>query len=572
MNIINIALGVDTQPCSSITLGRRGENEVTQVVVDFSSWVEEFGAGVITLLAMRSQDTSAYPVVLTLDGNAATWDVTSTDTAYKGSGRAEFIYTVGEQIAKSVVFNTVVMQDIGEPSETPPDPYEDWLERLTELGAETQANAQVAEQSAADAAVSAESAARSAASIEGDVEQAEEAARQAKAAKVDAEAAKVAAETAKDGAVTAKQGAEAAATNAGSSAGAAAQSAQEAETAKTAAAGSASDALAAKNSAEQAQQKAEEEADSIAASAAQIEQNRQDIADQKSAIDNVEASLATVETTSTASKAYAVGDLLVYGGRLYRVASVIAAGATLRPNTNISPVTVEDELERQQAEIDRKQDAIEGGVLADALGFDTNNNIIPVNDKTRLQPYSVNNYTTVFRGKMVVANSTATRNGFLILYNKILIRATTNSTTTRRWMNLLTSDGTIHTFTGAYNDASIPINASAWVDFRELFPTDSAYQTYLTAANNHPAFGLAASWAIYVYFGKKADDGTITSVERLPISLSSLMGIRTLNITAQLNNPEYNVMALYLDDRNRNGKTEDILVTLDMLYLPIPTA
>lgn len=182
MNIVNITLGVDTQPCSSITLGRRGENEVTQVAVDFSSWVEEFGAGVITLLAMRSQDTSAYPVVLSLDGNTATWDVTSTDTAYKGSGRAEYIYTVGEQIAKSVVFNTVVMQDIGEPSETPPDPYEDWLERLTELGAETQANAQAAEQSAEDAAESAQQAAESAASIEGDAQQAEEAARLAQAA------------------------------------------------------------------------------------------------------------------------------------------------------------------------------------------------------------------------------------------------------------------------------------------------------------------------------------------------------------------------------------------------------
>lgn len=177
MNIVNITLGVDTQPCSSITLGRRGENEVTQVVVDFSSWVEEFGAGVITLLAMRSQDTSAYPVVLSLDGNTATWDVTSTDTAYKGSGRAEYIYTVGEQIAKSVVFNTVVMQDIGEPSETPPDPYEDWLERLTELGAETQANAEAAQQSAEDAEQSAQEAAQEATNAEDAAEKAETASK-----------------------------------------------------------------------------------------------------------------------------------------------------------------------------------------------------------------------------------------------------------------------------------------------------------------------------------------------------------------------------------------------------------
>ena len=230
MNIVNITLGVDTQPCSSITLGRRGENEVTQVVIDFSSWVEEFGAGVITLLAMRSQDTSAYPVVLTLDGNTATWDVTSTDTAYKGSGRAEYIYTVGEQIAKSVVFNTVVMQDIGEPSETPPDPYEDWLERLTELGAETQANAEAAQQSAENAAESAQEAAGSATSAEGYAGQAETAAGLAQAAQT-------ASEAARDAAQTAQASAEASATVASGSAASAASSA-------TAAAGSASDASA----------------------------------------------------------------------------------------------------------------------------------------------------------------------------------------------------------------------------------------------------------------------------------------------------------------------------------------
>ena len=196
MNIINIKLGVDTQPCSAITLGRRGENEVTQVVVDFSSWVEEFGAGVITLLAMRSRDSSAYPIVLTLDGSTATWDVTSTDTAFKGSGRAEFIYTIGEQIAKSVVFNTVVMQDIGEPSETPPDPYEDWLERLTELGAETQANADAAQQSAEDAEQSAQEAAQEATNAEGYAEQAGEYASAAQSAEAASESARDAAQTA----------------------------------------------------------------------------------------------------------------------------------------------------------------------------------------------------------------------------------------------------------------------------------------------------------------------------------------------------------------------------------------
>lgn len=48
----------------------------------------------------------------------------------------------------------------------------------------------------------------------------------------------------------------------------------------------------------------------------------------------------TVETGSTASQAYAVGDLLVYGSRLYKVSSSIAQGDTLSVGTNIEEITV----------------------------------------------------------------------------------------------------------------------------------------------------------------------------------------------------------------------------------------
>lgn len=300
MNIINIKLGIDTQPCSAITLGRRGENEVTQVVVDFSSWVEEFGAGVITLLAMRSRDSSAYPIVLTLDGSTATWDVTSTDTAFKGSGRAEFIYTVGEQIAKSVVFNTVVMQDIGEPSETPPDPYEDWLERLTELGAETQANAEAAQQSAENAAQSAEDAAQSATSAEGYAGQAETAAGLAQDAQTASEAARDAAQTAQASAESYATAASGSADSAAGSASDASASASAASDSATAAGDAETQAESAKTAAQAAQSAAEDAAEDAqqAAQQAHVEYEQlsdevddlsDEVAQQKSAIEALDA-------------------------------------------------------------------------------------------------------------------------------------------------------------------------------------------------------------------------------------------------------------------------------------------
>ena len=61
-------------------------------------------------------------------------------------------------------------------------------------------------------------------------------------------------------------------------------------------------------------------------------------------VTDTQGMLATVEPTSTASKAYSVGDLLVYGGKLYKVTSQIASGATIIPGSNVEQTTVENQL------------------------------------------------------------------------------------------------------------------------------------------------------------------------------------------------------------------------------------
>ena len=52
------------------------------------------------------------------------------------------------------------------------------------------------------------------------------------------------------------------------------------------------------------------------------------------------ANIATVEDTSTASRAYAVGDLLIYSGNLYTVTAAIEELDTIVPGTNVTPTTV----------------------------------------------------------------------------------------------------------------------------------------------------------------------------------------------------------------------------------------
>ena len=56
------------------------------------------------------------------------------------------------------------------------------------------------------------------------------------------------------------------------------------------------------------------------------------------------ANIAQIESSATASRAYAVGDMLVYGGTLYKVTAAISAGNVLTVGGNIAATTVGSEI------------------------------------------------------------------------------------------------------------------------------------------------------------------------------------------------------------------------------------
>lgn len=232
--------------CSTpVNLGEKGENKVTAIQFDYSAWIEEYGNGAISLLVKRKGDSSAYPVVLTTADGIATWTISDTDTAVQGYGKAEYIFTIDDKVAKSAVFSFFVAQDLGAAGD-PPDPYESWIDTLTALGGETLINAQAAQaaQSGAETAqTAAETAATNAATS------ATNAAQSAGAARFAAESALASSDSASASATTATASASAAsasATQAAASASAAEASetaaydsantaAEEAEVARTAA-------------------------------------------------------------------------------------------------------------------------------------------------------------------------------------------------------------------------------------------------------------------------------------------------------------------------------------------------
>lgn len=155
-----------------LIIGHVKENDVTQIEVDISAWVEEFGDGLLEVHVQRSVNTVPYIVLLDIENDIATWTISDTDTAIKGTGEAQFVYKIGTQVKKSDVFRIANLRSV-EGSETPPDPYDNWFETLSALGTQVQQNTTAAETAAGQAqssATEAEAAASAAAQSAADAE------------------------------------------------------------------------------------------------------------------------------------------------------------------------------------------------------------------------------------------------------------------------------------------------------------------------------------------------------------------------------------------------------------------
>ena len=131
-----------------IMIGRRGEYNAEQVIFDMSQLAETYGAGTATLMVKRPGDTAAYPAVTEQTDNLLTWTISAVDTSYKGAAECELFWTVGEALAKSVVYPVLVLRDIGDAGATPPDPYTPWIDNLVET---VEASERAAAASAAEA-------------------------------------------------------------------------------------------------------------------------------------------------------------------------------------------------------------------------------------------------------------------------------------------------------------------------------------------------------------------------------------------------------------------------------------
>ena len=127
MNTINVDLS--TGEALNLPIGRQGENNVTQVIFDFSALKTEFGSGTLSLSVKRPKEYVPYAQTMTISGTNATWLVNETDTGNFGCGEIQLTYTVSGKVAKTVIYKYTVLRSIGADGEYP-IPGQTWQEEI----------------------------------------------------------------------------------------------------------------------------------------------------------------------------------------------------------------------------------------------------------------------------------------------------------------------------------------------------------------------------------------------------------------------------------------------------------
>lgn len=152
-------------PGVHLALGRKGETLARQVVFDLRLWRAAYGDGAVSLCARRAGDAEPYPCGVTQDEDTAVWVLRAADVDKPGWGDVQLSYYVGDTLAKSQTWRTLVAPSLcacGDPGEV----QQGWLDQAGKDAAAAQQgakDAQDAQQAAEDAAKAAKGSADAAA-------------------------------------------------------------------------------------------------------------------------------------------------------------------------------------------------------------------------------------------------------------------------------------------------------------------------------------------------------------------------------------------------------------------------
>lgn len=128
-----------------ICIGKRGENDATQIVFPIGEYKNQYGNGYASLLyKYPGINQEAYPVYLTQTDSEAVWTVKASDTKISGNGELQLYYIVGDSIAKSIIYQTKCMDSITKPG-TVPDSEKAWVDEVVKAGTKAEAFSKLSE-------------------------------------------------------------------------------------------------------------------------------------------------------------------------------------------------------------------------------------------------------------------------------------------------------------------------------------------------------------------------------------------------------------------------------------------
>lgn len=130
----------------TLWLGRYGENGARDIAIDVGRWFTDLGTeGTVVLVNWRpGEDDSPYNPNITMDGSKVVWSPNNIDLAISGRGFAELRYYVGDVLAKSKTFRTMIDRTPSEGA-NPPSAGEDWVDRMERAALTAQDAAEDAE-------------------------------------------------------------------------------------------------------------------------------------------------------------------------------------------------------------------------------------------------------------------------------------------------------------------------------------------------------------------------------------------------------------------------------------------
>ena len=130
-----------------ITLGRVGENRVSQLVMDVSDWERAFPGGILALF-MERPDHARYNAVVEQTNAGWVHVLNAADLEITGRGYIQMQWLAGAQVKRSQIVNTYVLSSMGSLDSPPSPPEQGYLEQMAAIGAQAALDADRAEAAA----------------------------------------------------------------------------------------------------------------------------------------------------------------------------------------------------------------------------------------------------------------------------------------------------------------------------------------------------------------------------------------------------------------------------------------